>query len=291
MKVLIIGGTGLIGGKVANHLTGLGYDVHTLSRNEPFQLINGINHFKADIRDVDSITKVISFLQPEVLIQAAWITQHNTYQNSEENLNYQKFTIALGKSLKNSSVRLFIGIGSSAEYALHDSDLKLLVTPYSKAKNEVFRELNEFFKSTDIKFQWLRIFQPYGEFQDKKRFVRELIDKALKKETVIVQNPNIYLDWISTYDIAAAVEFTLRNEITGIVDIGTGIGTSNLDLTKLIFAETKSDVRNIKVLNEQQVKLKLIANVDSALFSLGWRPKFDLKIGIHNLIKILQQSS
>ncbi len=105
-----------------------------------------------------------------------------------------------------------------------------------------------------------------------------------KKEVVVWGSGKPYREFLHVNDLASALLFLMNNyNDSSIVNIGTGVDLTIADLAYLIkdvvgfegnivFDRTKPDGTPKKQLDV------------SRLFSLGWRPSIDLKLGIENTL-------
>ena len=78
MKVLIFGGTGLIGSALAQRLAETGVDVGTVSRHPPSaEVATGHVYFCADIRAADTTRNTVETFRPDVIVHLAAMLQQD----------------------------------------------------------------------------------------------------------------------------------------------------------------------------------------------------------------------
>ena len=280
MKVLLIGGRGFIGREILLQVKQLGWEITEFNRTEanPLGYMNKL-----------AVTELFANHSFDCVISTAWNTTHSTYRDSSENFQHQAATENLASEVKRFSVPIFVGLGSAAEYGdnnLAANSLSSILKPvdnYSNAKISTFLSLTRIFESTGTLLIWHRIFQPYGHGQDPNRFLPTLLSKVSSGSKVEIKNPGHIYDWINVSDVAKAVIYTIKNKISGAIDVGTGIGTSNEQLASVV-----SSVLGVKFLESQaptDLQIKgLVMDSNTHLLNYGWVPEFALESGIKDLV-------
>ena len=280
MKVLLIGGRGFIGREILLQIKQLGWEVTEFNRTEtnPLGYMNKL-----------AVTELFATHSFDCVISTAWNTAHSTYRDSSENFQHQAAMEYLASEAKHYSVPIFVALGSAAEYGdnnLAATSLSSILKPvdnYSSAKISTFLSLTKIFESTGTLLIWHRIFQPYGHGQDANRFLPTLISNVSSGSKMEIKNPEHIYDWINVIDVAKAVLYSIKNEICGAIDVGTGIGTSNEQLASVV-----SNVFGVKYLAskasaDSPVK-GLVMDSNTHLLNHGWAPDFTLESGIKDLV-------
>ncbi len=280
MKVLLVGSSGFIGRQIHAEMLKNNWKVTELNTN----FSSGLGFF-----DKDSMKLLFAQEEFDCVVSAAWTTSHDTYRESKVNFEYQSATENLARVVKDSKIGIFVALGSSAEYGSFnlranclDSELKA-TDSYSRSKIDTFYSLSHIFSDSTTRFIWPRIFQPFGHGQDPKRFIPYLITKFKENETPEIMNPEHVYDWVNVSDVAKAIIFSINNPLSGAVDVGTGIGTSNRDLARLVFQEIASMAELPSFSSAKDVQ-GLVMSAKSVLPSSGWKPQYDLISGVRELI-------
>ena len=84
-------------------------------------------------------------------------------------------------------------------------------------------------------------------------------------------------------DVAKAIIFSINNLISGAVDVGTGIGTTNIDLANSILRNMGSNESLRPSISNVEIRGLVMSN-QSRLFDYGWSPTIELDFGIRDLI-------
>jgi len=162
-------------------------------------------------------------------------------------------------NLPTKNINKIIYTSSSSVYAI-DEDLKSLSPDqynrkiYASFKYASEKIIQNFCQNKNIKFYIMRLFNTYGDNQDKFSFIEKLIASKKKGSKLILVNNGISIrDFININDVALIYKKFLENKCeNGIYDIGTGQGQlirnlvefSNIDKKKLINKKNSYEISN-----------------------------------------------
>lgn len=279
MKYLLVGSNGFIGSQVANLLESNHNEVVRIDSN--FAAGRGFFDYEA----MDELFLSHKF---DCVITTAWNTDSKTYRNSLKNINYAEATLNLSKQSVRYEIPKFVALGSAAEYGATNlncrADASELVETdqYSSSKISTFQSIKSLLEFSETSFVWFRVFQPYGRNQDTNRFLPYLISNIESGMEPVIKHPRFVFDWTHTKDIARAIMYAIENDFEGAVDVGTGVGTSNLDLFKLLTKTYGIEFGSMGDSLDSKVQ-GLVMSQDAKLLKTGWRPQIDLATGLANL--------
>ena len=286
MKILVVGGSGFLGSEIVRKLSQEGHLVGSLGRRRsPLD----IEQFIGDIGQPDSYTDLISNWKPEVVIQAAWVTDQLSYRDSALNLVYASNTLEFAEHCFQSETQHFIVLGTSAEYGRPSQPCNASATPglpldlYGAKKLWASEEMKKIALNYQTRFSWARIFQPYGLNQDPNRLIPSAAQKFRSGEKFKTQNSENILDWITSRDVAGAVAYLLKHELPETVDIGTAVGTSVgkvLNKVAELCGVDENYIEDTVAENALEERLVLVVDRNSPLLAHGWKPKDDLNSGL-----------
>lgn len=171
MRILLTGATGFLGSHIA--------EVLCLSRHELLLTKRAASNlwrcasFEDQVKwtNTDSETfesEVLAF-RPTVIINSAWngvsARERDSWNEQLSNLHYQQRLLDLAKQL---SVKVFIGIGSQAEYGTFDGciDENYPANPnsaYGAVKLAAQEIVKAFCDTNSITWYWFRLFSCFGE--------------------------------------------------------------------------------------------------------------------------------
>lgn len=286
MRVLVVGGNGFIGGEVTRNLESAGLNVKVMSRN--FSNSTNVEQFIGDLQYPESYLGMLRAWKPQVVVQSAWVTSLNDYRTSEENERFKSGTVLFAENCFRHNVEHFVGLGSCAEYGQTQINCVAGFTPthpldqYSRSKVTTSSDLVSLASKYSGNLTWARIFQPYGPRQDPNRLVPKAVAAMSSNQKIHLKYPNSILDWISTRDIASAINFCISTPTDEMVDIGTSVGTSVLELMYSLCQEMGVD-ENLVTFDSFSKKAgenTLVVGVNSPLLKMGWRPSDNLKSGL-----------
>jgi nucleoside-diphosphate-sugar epimerase len=287
MKVLVAGGGGFLGSEIVNCLIESGFEVKSLGRNLSTTI--DCEQIIGDITTLDSYSKSLSSWKPEVVIQAAWVTNQNTYRTSSLNSVYMDATLSFAEQSYLSGTQHFLALGSSAEYGSPTEPCDSFTTVaapednYGISKLETLEKLSKIAEKFSSEFSWARIFQPYGPNQDSARLLPLATRELRAGNRFDVVNPNVILDWISSRDVASALIYAIKNPINQIFDVGTSEAMSLLQVLETLVMLLDVDRELLKVKNKapsEDKKHLMVVSKESPLFKAKWAPQDDLVSGL-----------
>lgn len=296
MNILLTGSTGFIGGRFLRLAIERG---HTI-----IGLILPDLSIPEDLRNNDkviwcpgSLSNVpwnhIKPLMPDVCVHTAWITTPGIYLESTENYKFLEDSLNFINSAIHIGISYVLATGTCIEYKPSKSPLKEDTSPvepttvYAKCKNQLRLQLEQHSKKMNYRFCWARIFYPYGVGEHPDRLCSSLIRKLSNNEKVFLKTPYSVKDYIYIDDLADALLTVLENRFSGIINIGSGIGISVLEIAELISQLLdkkglieKSDTPDIDPYGY------MVADV-SRLKSLGWQQKISMKDGLQKMLSAM----
>ena len=283
MKILVIG-NGFIGSSIIHRLESEGHELLVFSRTYK-RGISG-QQIIGDIFAPEKLNQILSW-QPQVIIHTAWITTHPIYTEDSSNVQYAKFTADLAELVSRKNLEHLIILGSCAEYGQQSTPSSAGITElkpnnlYAEQKVFALHSVRESLAGTNIRLTWARIFQPYGKAQDKNRLLPYLIDSITNGKQVKLKDTSSILDWITTRDIGSAISWILKNNVPIEVDIGTGIGFTNLELLRQLELLLGNSNQWEKLVSQPNVHNRVVqVGKDSPLFVSGWYPNDSLVSGL-----------
>ncbi|MBI5728761.1 MAG: NAD(P)-dependent oxidoreductase [Candidatus Magasanikbacteria bacterium] len=289
-KVFICGGAGYIGGYLTDLLVENGYDV-TVYDNLVYEtrFLKNVPFIYGDVRDQNKLAQHIS--QYDVVIWLAAIVGDSACainKNLTSEINFH----SVQWLTKNYSGKI-IFMSTCSVYGVNNeiSDESSLTNPLShyaatklEAEQEVVTNARHY-----LAFRLGTVFG-VGDRYSRVRFdlvVNSLVKRAVMGQLLTVFGGGQWRPLLHVKDVAEAVLFGLKNNITGLYNLAT-INYKICDIaqeieriiphTRVEYVNTKfEDVRNYKVSAE-----KFIA--------CGWQPKYDLTHGINEIQQILSEA-
>ena len=292
-KLLIIGGTGFFGYHLSNFFKKK-YEVVSLSKYRPLKKrkLKNIKYVYGDI----SKKKQILFLKKinfEYIINCGGYVDH-----INKNLTYNNHYIGcknLVEIFKDKNLKLFIQVGSSAEYGnikspQYEKVLGKAKSIYGRSKLKATKYL---FKTKNFPFVVLRFYQLYGPKQDVNRFIPFVIKSCLAGKKFPCSDCTQFRDFLYIEDAVKAVSKCLinKNKINNkIINIGCGEIVQLKTVINFIKSKIKKgipDYGKIK-LRSDEIK-KLYPSLNNAKYILNWKSQINFKKGINKTISYFKK--
>lgn len=288
MKVLLTGTAGFVGSHVARELVREGHEVHAVVRpttdlGRIEDLRDSLHFIQGDILDSSFVPSPSVF---DCCIHLAWYVEPGKYLQSPLNKDWVTASLRLARFLQGAGCRRFIATGTCFEYAPSDppqreSSPTKLSTPYVQAKLELLEAL----QSLDIETAWVRLFYQYGPGEDPRRLVPVVINNLLRGQEMKLVPGERVRDFLHIEDVARAVCAIAGSNLTGAVNIGSGVPTTVREIA-LNIGEIlhRVDLLKIGALPYGPTEpMDLLAD-NTKLRGTGWSQRYALEEGLHETI-------
>lgn len=304
---LVTGADGFIGSHLVENLIASNYKVIALVQYNSFSSIGWLKNLKnknlkiifGDIRDINTIRKILKFKPKEIFHLAALISVPYSFENPnsfvETNITG---TLNLFNELRNQKEAKKIIIVSSSE--VYGTAIKTPITEnhplqaqsqYSASKIGCEKIAESFLKTDNLPVVVVRPFNTYGPRQSGRAVIPTIINQLLYKKKLKIGSLDTIRDFVYVKDtVTALINISKSNKTVGkTVNIATQKGVYISDLIKLILKEIKikdikieKDKKRIRPINAEVNKL---IGSNKALYKLiAWKPRFSLAAGIKETV-------
>ncbi len=296
MKVLLTGAPGFVGAALARLLIQEGYQVYALVRPESDlwriqDLGDSINILHGDLLSPGQVATCVERVQPELCFHLAWCAEPGVYLSSPLNIQYVNASLNLASRLAEAGCRRLVAAGTVAEY---DADFGYLsestptrpVSLYAASKVALFTLLNQLAKQIELTLAWARIFYIYGPYENERRFIPDIINTLLRNEPTRTTPGEQVRDYLHVADVARALSAVGRSDISGAVNIGTGLPVTNRDIVlKIGSLLDRPDLVKFGDLPYRSGDPMFVCADNRRLVeATGWRPRYDLERGLENTV-------
>ena len=286
-KVLLTGGTGLIGTQTIPCLINAGFKVYVMTigdeKNTP-----SVTYIKANLFNKDEVDKMFADIKPEYLLHYAWLS--TGLFNDNLNFDFLTSSIDLLKSFHKHGGKRVVMAGTYAEYGYHNETLREdmpaePINVYSACKDFVHKIAESYCKSNGISFGWGRIFSAFGKETDPRRLTSDVINHLSANEKVVIRSGSLVRDYIYVKDIAAAFTAFLGSSVEGVVNICTGKDTSIHDYVMMIAKAMGKD--DLVVFEEQASPQQKRVVGDSTRLNkeVGFMPHYTVEQAIKEILE------
>jgi len=300
-KILITGATGFVGSNLTKKLVKRNYEVHIL--NEPncdkkrlSEVLPKINQHTANLLEKEKLNNLIKEINPEIIFHLAAAGIFNGISAPEKELIEVNFmgTINLINACNQIDYKCFVNTGSSSEYGPKDKPMKETdicqptnLYAISKLAAVLYGNLTAKIKNKPI--IGLRLFSPYGPFDNEKRLIPYVISKALKNEDILLADPNGTRDFIFIEDVVSAYlkSIDLASQFKGqIFNLGSGKQTFVSEIVKIIsqITKTKSKIKWGQAKPRPWDTTNWQADISKISKSFIWKPEYSLKQGLEKTV-------
>ncbi len=270
MKILLTGATGFIGSHVAQALAG--HEIVTLGRD----LLDPCFRLPASRFDV--------------CVHLAWYVEPGKYLESPLNKDWVEASLRLARNV---NCRRLVVTGTCFEYTMSAKRLSeysstVPDTLYAQSKLALLRKL----EALELSPAWLRIFYQYGPREDSRRLVPHIINSVLRGEPALLTPGEQVRDFLHIEDVASAIATVATGNLTGAVNIGSGVGVTVREI-----AETIGDITGRRDLIRLGAKpysstdpMHVVAD-NAKLRATGWKPRYDLTTGLRHTVNWWKESA
>jgi nucleoside-diphosphate-sugar epimerase len=273
-RLLITGASGFIGLHVA-----------ALARQDEGDVL-AVSRRDGDLLDPAAAERLIASTKPTHLIHLAWFVEPGAYWTSPENHRWVEASAGLFRSFARHGGERLIGVGTSAEYdwsvngMMHETTTPLRpATLYGESK----KRLHELAQEIGVPQAWGRIFMVYGPGEPETRFIPRMIRALADNEPAVCTAADAARDFIHVRDVAAALLALAKSDVTGAVNIGTGVATKLGEVVHLL-VELLGHGENIRELPGNEPPL-VVADITRLREEVGFQPSIDLRRGLELTIE------
>jgi UDP-glucose 4-epimerase len=293
MRAIVTGGAGFIGSHLVDALLARGDSVDlidNLSSGRRENLTGGAELHELDIRD-DGLLDLVAQLDPEVVFHLAAQSDVGT---SVEQPMYDadvnvRGTVAVLEAARAAGARVVLASSGGAIYgecarpALED-DPRLPVSPYATSKlagEEYLNTWNRLYGASHVSCRLANVYGPRQLPTLEGGVVAIFLDRLRDgRETEIFGDGTQTRDFVYVGDVAAAFIAAATASATGAVNIGTGIGTSVLELYRLCAATAGVEREPVHGQPRPGDLQDSVLDPTLAERELGWQPGTSLADGL-----------
>lgn len=289
-KILITGGTGFIGYHLADKFKKKGWKVTSLSLKKPKKkrFLKGVKYILLDLTKKKYIEKKLKDDYSAVINLSGHTT--NLYSQNLKKKIFQSHYIGAKNLIdffKKKKIKIFIQIGSSAEYGKAKSPLQETVNCkpnniYGRAKLKATKYVLSVAKKNKFPATVLRFFQVYGPKQGENRAVMQILKFCINKKKFPASDGKQIRDFCFIKDAINAIELTINKKVyRKVINIGYGKGISMRRLINIIKGIAKGGKPQFGVMKSRNHENPvLVPSIIRARKILGWKPKVKLKKGL-----------
>lgn len=300
-KLLIVG-CGFIGSHVAKEAVERNFEVTVISLKEKSadQKINNVEYIVTDICNIKELSAVLEDKLFDYVVNLSGYISHVNFNQGGNKVFNVHFEAAknIVASINHNNLKTFIQIGSSDEYGdnaapQNEYQREQPISPYSLAKvcaTHFFQVLN---RTENFPVVILRPFLVYGEGQDEKRFIPQIIQGCLENKTFPVSEGSQLRDFCYISDIVDAIFISLncKKAFGEVINVASGMPVNISYVVKKIRKIIGLGYPKFgEVPYRDGENMALYADISKANNILNWEPKISLNEGLRITIESFKEA-
>src|SRR4051812_8952640 len=234
MRTLVTGASGHLGSYLVRRLLDEGFEVVALARDESdlwrlSDVLERVELIRADLSNIKRAAPAILEAKPEAVFHLAWQGITGGFKNDPAQLTSNvKGSLELFEMARASACKLWVGMGSQAEYGKHDSLLteETPVNPetaYGVGKLCVGLLTKKLCELANMRYVWLRLLATYGPKDDEKHLIPSVICSLLRGLHLSLTSGEQSWDYLYVEDAAEAIfRVAVTEEARGIFNLSSG---------------------------------------------------------------------
>lgn len=306
-KVLITGGAGFIGANLARKLVSVSnFEVFIIEKKNVNlwrlkSIADKLNIKYVDLEDQDSLSEVIDRIKPDIIFHLASYGVYPALQNDLGkmiDINI-KGTLNLANALKKHPIQIFVNAGTCFEYKekkskINESDALAPVNSYAVTKLAAELFLKNFSQENKMPIISLRLFTPYGYYEDSQRLIPYIIQNAISNKKIELVAPDNARDFIFIEDVINLFLKIIKSNhkyYGEIFNVGSGERHSVKDIVNITekILGKKLDISYGKASNYRKDLKFIFANNAKAKAGFNWQVKNNLNYGIKKTIDFFKK--
>lgn len=262
-KILITGSTGFIGSSILNFLKNKNFQIYAILKDNKKRNIKSYKNYNLILyKNLSELEEKLKNHKFNILINCATLYSKDNDAKTMLNMieaNISFFSIILKQTIKD--VNLIINFGSMMEHFYYKN--KSYTNFYSITKSTMQEIINFFTYKKKIKFINIKLFETYGENDQRKKIIPTIIKNYKNNMITYIKPANLKLNFINVTSIIKIIENIL---------IKKKLASGDYCLKNQKFVKIKSLITSLNKTLKKKIKIRLISEkkpLNYKIFKMG----------------------
>jgi UDP-glucose 4-epimerase len=306
MKILVTGGAGFIGSHVVDEYLKCGHEVvvlDDLSRGRLSNVSPAAHFYRCDVRDPDEVSRIVAAEKPDIINHHA--AQMDVRRGVREPVFDAQVNILGSLNLLEAAVASHVqrviyistagaGYGEPDRFPVPEDYPINPITPYGVSKHTVEHYLFTFSHLYGISYVVLRYGNVYGPRQNAagEAGVFAIFSEQMLSDVqpVIYGDGSKVRDYVYVNDVAQANVAALTQGVGGIFNIGSGEGTTDYDVFRLVKELVGKATLEPRYLPKRPGEIdRICLDISRAARRLNWKPATELQDGARTTVDYFKE--
>ena len=304
MKILVTGGAGFIGSHVVDHLLAEGHEVivvDNLSTGKRKQVDRRAVLYKIDIQHA-RLESVFKKERPALVVHlAAQVSVRNSVESptTDAQINILGTLNVLDQAVRHGARKVIFASSGGAIYGEQEtfpapeSHRTRPVSPYGISKLAAEHYLDYYQLVNGIQCVSLRFSNVYGPRQDphgEAGVVAIFTQKMLTGEQPVINgNGRQTRDFVFVEDVVEAVMAATSQDVSRVLNVGTGHETSVNELFERLVALTGCGLKAVHGPAKKGEQMRSVIDPTKLRQELGWEPRVALEEGLKRTVEYFKE--
>jgi nucleoside-diphosphate-sugar epimerase len=284
VRILITGGSGYLGTRLADFLRKQKHEVSTLSNDKKAKLNVDISNFaelKKAVKGFDMVFHLAALIDTK---QSFERPMEYFYVNSVGTLNVLEAARVndVKRILLTSSVKVY---GKPAYLPYDEKHPTVPISPYGYSKLAAEEFCRSYGSAYSLSITIARLANIYGPNQSSNLFIPTVLSQ-LDKDKIMLRNLSSKRDYIYVDDVISALNTCLEKGVNDVFNFGSGKSYSVKEILDII-SKLVGKKLNVEV-NESSKTVEAdeeVADIRKAKSVLGWQPKVSMEEGLKRILE------
>lgn len=299
MRALVTGASGFLGSSLTRLLVRAGHRVAILCRPESdlwriADVLGGVARIQVELLGIEEAAGAIRQFAPEAVFHLAWHGVGNRHRDDFAQITRNlASSLALLRIARDSGCRVWVGLGSQAEYGPHnrllDEEAETAPTTlYGAAKLCTYLLSRQLCSATSMRLVWLRLFSCYGPADNPDWLIPQLIARLLEGRGMALTEGVQRWDYLYVTDAARACYLAAQTPgAQGVYNLGSGqaypIRSIAERIRNAIDPTLPLGFGEIAYRPDQVMHLQ--AEITRLQAATAWKPRVGLEAGLRRTIQ------